>query len=214
MTAINPSYTSTIGDGLYSCGVAIGDGFNATTQKIKDIVTSPVGQVVIGIGLGVLMHQVYSPLTEKIINALGVTSIASDPFSDLGFGEKILLTPFVCLIGPAFEEILFREGLQGMLKHGFQSFYENQGFSDYAANIAARVTSVFFASVIFGLTHFSNAIVFWCNPVLFLPQVVACIIMGVMFGLARECSGDLILPISMHVGNNTLAWALHLSASL
>lgn len=60
--------------------------------------------------------------------------------------------------------------------------------------------------------HFSNALVFWCNPILFLPQVVAATIMGLMFGLAKEFTGDLYMPIGMHMGNNTLAWVAKMLA--
>jgi len=200
--------------GVHSFGVSAGEAFNATTQKIKDAVTSPVGQGVIGFGLGVGVHKIYGPLTEKIVKLLGVSTILPDPFSGLGLGCKILLTPFICVIGPILEEKMFRGDLQGALKNKLNSFYVNLGLSDSDANTASRVTSVFFASVIFGLIHFTNAIVFWCNPVLFLPQVVAATIMGLVFGLAKEFSGELHMPIGMHIGNNSLAWAQYIKASL
>ena len=200
--------------GVHSFGVSAGEAFNATTQKIKDAVTSPVGQGVIGFGLGVGVHKIYGPLTEKIVKLLGVSTILPDPFSGLGLGCKILLTPFICVIGPILEEKMFRGDLQGALKNKLNSFYVNLGLSDSDANTASRVTSVFFASVIFGIIHFTNAIVFWCNPVLFLPQVVAATIMGLVFGLAKEFSGELHMPIGMHIGNNSLAWAQYIKASL
>src|SRR3990170_5596683 len=200
--------------GVHSFGVSAGEAFNATTQKIKDAVTSPVGQGVIGFGLGVGVHKIYGPLTEKIVKLLGVSTILPDPFSGLSLGCKILLTPFICVIGPILEEKMFRGDLQGALKNKLNSFYVNLGLSDSDANTASRVTSVFFASVIFGLIHFTNAIVFWCNPVLFLPQVVAATIMGLVFGLAKEFSGELHMPIGMHIGNNSLAWAQYIKASL
>jgi membrane protease YdiL (CAAX protease family) len=109
---------------------------------------------------------------------------------------------------------MFRGDLQGALKDKLHSFYENIGFSNPDATIASRVTSVFFTSVIFGLLHFTNAIMFWCNPILFLPQVVAATTMGLMFSLAKEFSGELHMPIGMHIGNNTIAWAHCLKASL
>jgi len=212
---INPSYTiNTFLTAAHSFGVSVGDALNATAKKIKNALTSPVGQGLIGFGFGVCAHKIYEPLTEEIVKFLGVSTILPDPFSDLGLGCKILLTPFICVLGPYLEEKMFREDLQGMLKDKFKSFYVHRGFSDSGANTAACVTSVFFSSVIFGLTHFSNAIVFWCNPVLFLPQVVAATIMGLILGLAKEFSGELHMHFGFHIGNNTLAWAHYIKASL
>jgi membrane protease YdiL (CAAX protease family) len=208
ISSINLSCTtSTVLAGVHSFGISLGKTVNATTKKIKDAMTSPIGQGVVGFGLGLGMYQIYAPLTQKIITFLGTSTNFSDPFSDLGLVSKILLSPLVCIVGPVIEEISFRELLQGVLKDKLNTFYISLNFSDSAANTASRVTSVFFASVIFGLIHFSNALVFWCNPVLFLPQVVASTIMGLLFSLAREFSGELHMPIGMHIGNNTLAWA-------
>ena len=212
---VNTSYTTNAFlSGVRSFSVSVGDAFYTATQKIKDAVTSPVGQGVIGFGLGVGAHKIYGPLTDKIVKFLGVSTILPDPFSGLGLDCKILLTPFICVLGPILEEKIFRGDLQGMLKDKLKSFYVNRGFSDSGANTAARVTSVFFASVVFGFIHFTNAIVFWCNPVLFLPQVVSTTIMGLIFGLAKEFSGELHMPFGMHIGNNTLAWAHYIKASL
>jgi membrane protease YdiL (CAAX protease family) len=213
-TAIPTCTTSTILSGVDSFGVSVGDAFSATTQKIKDAVGSPVGQGVVGFGLGVGAHKIYGPLTEKIVKFFGVSAILPDPFMGLDLGFKILLTPFVCVMGPIVEEKVFRGDLQDVLKKKLNSFYMNLGFSESGSNTASRVTSVFFASLIFGLVHLTNAIVFWCNPVLFLPQVVAATIMGLVFGLAKEFSGQLHMPIGMHSGNNTLAWAYYIKTSL
>lgn len=199
----------TVASQLHSFGIAIENAFNATTKKIKEVVTSHIGQGVIGFGLGVGAHKIYEPLTERIIKALGLSAAnLPNPFSGFGLGSKILLAPFICVIGPILEEKIFRGDLQDLLKDKLKSFYTNRGFSDSAANTAARVTSVFFSSIIFGVIHFSNALCFWCNPVLFLPQVIAATLMGFIFGFAKEFSGELSLPIGMHIGNNTLAWIL------
>ena len=160
----------------------------------------------IGFGLGVGAHRIVVPLIEKIVKPLGI--ILVDP-SGPGPGLVLMipLTLFVCILGPIGEEKVCRGDLQSALKDKLESFYVNRGFSDSAANTAARATSVFFTSVIFGLGHFSNAIIFWCNPVLLLPTVVGATIMGLIFGLAKELSGELHMPIGMHMGANTLAWA-------
>jgi membrane protease YdiL (CAAX protease family) len=198
----------------HSFGAALENAFNITTKKIKDAVTSPISQGIVGFGLGLGVHRIYGPLTEKIVKALGISTIFSDPFSSLGLGHKILLMPLICILGPIIEEKIFRGCLQETLNDKLASFYVNRGFSASTAHTAARVTAVFFASVIFGFIHFTNAIAFWCNPILFLPQVVAATLMGLVFGLAKEFSGELHMPIGMHIGNNTLAWAQNIKAFL
>ncbi|MBS4167404.1 CPBP family intramembrane glutamic endopeptidase [Parachlamydia sp. AcF125] len=200
--------------GLYSCGVAAKDCFHATIQKIKKIVTSPFGQLAIGLGLGMCMPIIYAPLTGKIVKGLGVSTTLTDPFSELGLIDKIFLTPFVCILIPIGEEVTFREGLQGELKNKLESLYVALGLPKPAANSAARVTSIFFTSVIFGLMHFSNAAIFVCNPVVFLPQVVAAILMGIILGLAKEFTGEVYMPTSMHIGNNLLSWIRYIKMSL
>jgi membrane protease YdiL (CAAX protease family) len=115
---------------------------------------------------------------------------------------------------PIWEEQIFRGDIQETLKTKIKPFFASLGFLDSAANISARVMSVFFASVIFGIYHFSNAIIFLCNPIRFLPQVVAATIMGLMFGLAKEFSGGLLMPIGMHIGNNTSVWGWNLQKAL
>lgn len=207
----NSSYTrNPLCEGFHSFRVAAETTFNDTVPKIQDFVTSPIGKGMIGFGLGLGMHLAYGPITERILTALGYTiseSGAADPFMSMGLPSKIILMPLICIIGPVMEELQFRGGLQGYIKEALESFYRERGLSDSSANMAARVSSVFFSSIIFGLVHFTNAIVFWCNPVLFLPQVIAATVMGVIFGLAKELTGDLAMPIGMHIGNNTLAWA-------
>ena len=176
--------------------------YKAATTKARELFTSQITQAFLGFCLGLGMHKIYGPLTNRILSA----SVAPvDPFKAMHPIQKIVLAPFVCVIGPILEEKLFRGDLQGALKDKFESLYSNRYTSEKITNIAARATAIFFSSVIFGLSHFANALVFWCNPVLFLPQVVATTFMGFLFGLAKEVTGQLDLPIGMHIGNNTLA---------
>jgi membrane protease YdiL (CAAX protease family) len=210
LSCTNQPYTiKSVMAGLSSCGTVVKDGLNATSKKITDVLRTPVAKGVIGFGLGLCAYKVYSPITQKILQTLSRVTTASfaDPSKGLSLTTKFILAPFTCILGPIVEEVLFRGDLQGYLKNAFQSFYINRGISESKAVIAARVTSVFFTSVIFGLVHFSNALFLWSNPMIFLPQVVACTIMGFMFGAAKELSGGLSMPIGMHMGNNTIAMA-------
>lgn len=200
------SYQS-ISSELNEFGRNVEDVLHATIEKIKELISTRVGQWIIGLALGAAMCLIYSPLTEKIVQLLGFSANMPDPFAETGMIESILLTPFVCVIGPAMEEWQFRGAMQSALNKLFESMYLDWRVTDKQADILARITSVFFTSVVFGLVHFTNALVFDCNPILFLPQVIAATIMGLLFGAAKELTGNLDLPTSMHIGNNTLAWA-------
>ncbi len=184
-----------------------GDAIYSAVQKVKGLLTSFDAQLIIGFGLGLGIHKIYSPLTQTVISLLGFSPVLADPFGTLSLGWKVIMTPFVCFLIPLLEEQQFRGDLQEALADKLEPFYANQGCANPAANGAARITSLFFTAVIFGLAHFTNALFFWCNPTLFLPQVVAATIMGLLFGAAKELTGTLHLPIGMHMGNNTLAWS-------
>jgi membrane protease YdiL (CAAX protease family) len=182
-----------------------------TTKKIEDSATD-WGLGVVGFGLGLGMHKICMPLTERIVKAFGSAEVLlSDPFAGFGLWAKILLTPFVCIVGPILEEYVFRGDLQGALKDAFEPFFEKLGLEKTTANLAARITAVFFSSIVYGLVHFTNAIFFWCNPILFFPHVVYATLAGLILGLAKEAAGSLHLPIGMRIGNNTLAWAGYLA---
>ncbi len=184
----------------------------SATPKIADILASPltfpVVQSAIGAALGVAAHKFVWPLTERIMKLLSPSTILSGPFGSLSLTAKILKAPLVCVLGPVIEEVVFRGNLQEILKGKFASFFVGQGFSNSAALKAARVASVFFTAIIFGLAHFANALRYWCNPMFFLPQVVATTILGFMFGAAKELTGELHMSTAMHASHNAVVWTL------
>ena len=209
------SICNKIVNGFYSCGAPLRDACCTMAEKVKEMVTSPVavGQVVLGaVGWGVYGYPISTSLGEKVVAVWGMSDTFSDSFAEISPRMQILLSPFSCVVGPIIEECAFRGQLQEMLKDKFESFYTDQGFS--SADIAARVTSVFFTAIIFGLLHFSNALFFWRHPVFFLPQVVLAMFGGLISGLSQELSGGLYVPCGIHIANNTLTWAKHMSASL
>jgi len=183
---------------------------NCSSGRTCELINNDTTKTIVGLGLGAASHKVYTPLVERSITAFGIkTTNLADPFAAMSYSSKVLATPFVCVLGPIIEEVFFRGDLQNFLRETFESLFLSQGFSYGVANTAARITAVFFSSIIFGLVHFTNALVFMCNPILFLPQVIGATIMGLIFGAAAEISNDLNLPISMHIGNNTWAWFSH-----
>ncbi|MDF2549593.1 MAG: Metal-dependent rane protease, family [Chlamydiales bacterium] len=201
--------------GLHSFGVDLENAYHATAQKIKKVMAFPLVQWAIGLGLGACVHKVYSPLTIRALKVLvGGASIGQSPFIDLAQEGNFYDTFNVCVFIPALEELFFRGLLQGAFKIAFKYLYAKAGLSDLTANIASRVTAIFFASIAFGLYHFSNALSFGCHPIIFLPQVIVATIMGLILGLVYEFSGSLQMPIGLHMGNNIFVWARYSMASL
>lgn len=114
---------------LHSFKLEVENGLNETIQNIQDVVKSPIGQGVIGFGLGLGLHKIYGPLTQKLLGAVVFGSgVTPDPFRTLGFGSKLLMAPYVCVLAPILEELMFRGGLQEGLKIAFESFYTQLGF--------------------------------------------------------------------------------------
>lgn len=176
-------------------------------EKIKTY-SKEVFSSAVGVGsflLGGAYAVVNGAIVTKVIGAYGLKSI-SDPFRTMNLGCKLLAGPFICIMGPIMEEVVFREQLPEKMKTPLFECYKTLGFNESSAKTCARITSVFLSAILFGLVHFTNAIFFCCSPYLFLPQVIAATIAGFTFGLANELSGDLVVPCGMHIGNNTLAW--------
>lgn len=213
---LSPSYkTNAVLTGPHSFGASAKDAFNDTIPKIKEALTSPLAQEMFGFGLGVgLGLGFYRPLTGKIIKALGISTVPlTDPFRGLGLGCLTLLSHFMCVIYPMMYERQFRGDLQGTLKDKLNAFYLNRGFSASNANISSRLTSIFFTSIISNLIYVPLGMMIWGIPPLFLPILVADTLMGLIYGLAKEFSGELHLPIGMHMGFNTLVWTNYLKQS-
>lgn len=207
MASISTDYSNNaFYEGMQFFGIAAENTFNETTEKVKAFMVTPEGQFIIGLGIGIAI-PLAGLLIEHTFQSYGTTASTPDPFQDLGLGYKIALSPFVGIIGPILEELQFRGWLQDKLTEFFKGVY---GFSEDDSNLAARITSVFFTSVIFGLVHFSNAIVFQCDPMLFLPQVIFATIMGFALGTAKELTGGLSMPCGMHIGNNSMVWTTYL----
>lgn len=199
---------------FHSPAVTVSADLSNPIQKIKNIVSDPqFYQVFIGFAIGLAMPYALGamyPYINQLTRLAGIPldSIPQDPLHGMSRIGKIALAPLVCISGPIIEEYLFRGKLQESLKIRFEGFYSRCGMTEEAAQLSARISTIFFSSILFGLVHFSNALDFWCNPILFLPQVVMASIMGIAFGIAKECTNNLYLPTGMHIGNNTLAWAM------
>jgi membrane protease YdiL (CAAX protease family) len=201
---------ATFYDDLRTYSQSIKTALSETAQKIQEFLQTPGGKFFIGLGLGAVGLLICGPLSSRIVTPFIDLATFADPFTALPTGVKILLAPLICLVGPICEEYEFREGLQNALKAAFQEIFSTMGMTPNNAVLASRISAIFFGSVIFGLVHFTNALVFWCNPIVFLPQVVFATMFGLCLGLVKEMSGDLTMPMAMHICNNTIAWGFAL----
>ena len=84
---------------------------------------------------------------------------------------------FICLIGPIMEEIISRGAIQGFL------------LRQSVAPKYAIVTS----ALIFGITHMNPA------------QIPIATIVGLMLGIIYWKTGSLILPMFIHIANNSMS---------
>ncbi|WP_420421158.1 CPBP family intramembrane glutamic endopeptidase [Simkania sp.] len=181
------------------------DAVYAYAEIGKDAMSSLRGRV--GFVLGAAIPLVSIPLLNRMVKAWNLPTY--DPFANLNLGVKVLITPFVCVIGPIMEEQVFRQDLKDKMIGNIEKSYLDWGLSKVDANFAARTTTIFYTSVIFGLVHFSNSLCFFCNPIYFLPQVIFATVAGFVFGVAEDFGG-LEFPIGLHIGNNTSAWVHYL----
>jgi membrane protease YdiL (CAAX protease family) len=199
----------------------IGENLRELAQRIHEAVAQSfalkllVGSA-LGIGLGLFTCNV---LTAPLLNWMfGAPSpgqfVSSDPFANLDFASKVLLFVPACLLAPVEEELLFRGGVHEAIK-GTSLFSDL--FSEETARKVALVAAIILGSILFGLIHFSNALVMKGTPIQFLPQVINATFLGVGLAVAKEICpeswhtsvydfGSLQLPIYMHFGNNLMAW--------
>lgn len=184
----------------------IEDSFKSTVQKVKDFIASPAGQTLIGVQMGIMIGIFSGALTEKVFTALDIP-IPADPLGSLNLTSLVILSPYICLIRPLSEEQMLRGSLHDYLKESFESFYVHLDCSPETAKTASRISAIFFGSIIFGIYHLSNALVFLCNPMNFLPQAVAATFMGLFLGIAKEVTGELYLSNGMRVANNSFITA-------
>ncbi|GAB4233328.1 MAG: hypothetical protein Tsb0021_12290 [Chlamydiales bacterium] len=170
---------------------------------------------ILGFSIGMVLPPFIVVLAKFTIRLLRISENDS-PFSytQITLKEKLRLAPDICLIGPIVEEVLFRGIVQSGIKKIFIFSCRRLGCAETKAAKVSRITTLFLTSTLFGVSHLSNARAFRCHPSVFLPQVIGSCFYGLIFGLAKEWSGGLAMPIGMHVGNNSLVWSANILVSL
>ncbi|MEO0478664.1 MAG: CPBP family intramembrane glutamic endopeptidase [Planctomycetota bacterium] len=149
---------------------------------------SPIRTAVIGyaiilplwLGLGALSISAARYLQLEVPARTDLLEFLS---GDVGGSSWILVAIQVVIVGPLFEEFLFRKFLL-------------DGLREWTGNVRALITS----SVLFGLMHFDAG--FHAVPPL--------IFLGLAFGILRMKSGGLLAPILAHSLHNAvmIAWVV------
>lgn len=192
---------------------ALDKDYDGTIQKVTDWATSPsgLGKTLLGVGIGLVASRICTHLTENILDVWNLSaSSLKHPFYGLSLTTKLTLAPLVCLIGPIAQELLFRWEVEGNCEKLFITGLISLGFSDEATAAICRLATIFFSSVLFGLAHFTPALIFWCNPALFVPQFIAATLMGIFLSAAKELSQGLYVPIGMNIGSKALSFGQQL----
>lgn len=179
-------------------------------EKVKAAVSSSTGKFMIGALISYPTVLLCTPICDAIFSYFGGVDPASRDFiiNDIKKMSKSEVAYFSCesvLFAPFLEEFLFRELLQDKLKEKFCEFYTAFGLSKERAIMASRISTVFATAIIFGLSHFSNALVNNCNYQMVLPQIVWATMIGILLSASKELTDSIIMPIGIHFGNNLLA---------
>lgn len=164
-------------------------------------------QGVIGFGLGICLYEVIRPLTEKSIRWLGYDIDKNVYTKHLFF--TILIAPLAVVIAPAMEEVFYRHQLFEGIKVKLWNQLISVGCQSTLALLVSQIGTLVLTSLIFGVAHFSNALLFLSNPANCLPQVIAASFMGFPLGIAKGVSG-LRMAIGMHAGYNSTSLALNI----
>lgn len=122
--------------------------------------------------------QLFAAGLEQLCKATGLKITAPDLPMTGGTAANIVLFAYVCVLGPIFEETLFR----GMIL---------QSLRPWGDRLAVVVSAV-----LFGLTHLN------------LYQGVPAVLLGLVFGLIAVRAGSVIPSAVLHIAYNSLTMIL------
>lgn len=164
-------------------------------RKVDRFFRTEAGQLCLGMMMGFSLPFLFSGISKRILDAFCITVFS---FKKPGIRDVIFSSSYLIVITPILEEAFFRGFLQEKLKRVFTELFSSRFFG--------KVAAVFFTAVLFGLAHFLDAALSCGNMYLLIPKVIYTTIVGLTFGIAKECSG-LHLATGMHMGNNMIAWS-------
>lgn len=175
-------------------------------EALISVITTSQG--FFGFGLGIALYQIIKPLIMKSLEWLGHKKLA-DSFNNKyfyvlasDFIPLIIIAPLAIMIAPVVEEVIFREHIFEIIKSKLYDCLAIIGCCRPLALLAARIGTLFFSSILFGLVHFSNALFFLRRPFDFLPQVIGASYVALPLGLLKEATGTVTMAIGAHCGYN------------
>lgn len=188
MSAVGFNYTSPIS--CFNCD-SIRDTFDCSDDTLDKIKKIALGAIVfiasipvlklIERGVEALLDKFKIVLTEEQEVIQVWRSLGNMPM--IGVVLQVALLAYIVILGPILEEYIFRDLL-----------YCESGQSDTFCTQVFRVVSNGF---LFGLCHLSPY-QGWTN----LPIFAITFVLGCIFAILREISGDIIAPTIAHILNN------------
>lgn len=181
---------------------------------IPDICPPEVSENVKKVALGTLTFAVSFPIIDwaerSLINFMEYcnfdlsepqeimqlwNAINELPYKILCVLAKTLLLAYITIIGPIVEEFIFRESLHTGLKECFND----------PDSLVNKVLRILFNGVLFGACHLSPY-QGWMN----LPIFLLTALLGCIFAMLRECTGDITASSIAHILHNSTVMTLFL----
>ncbi len=137
--------------------------------------TKTGGKMTAIIALAALTGIVACDLLEE---QLDLPNILEDTFT--GMSSVSIGMAFIAIVGPVFEEFIFREGVEGnMLRGGCKPW-----------------TAIIVSAVVFGIIHMNPA------------QIPFAFLVGLLLGVIYYKTGNIVLTTIIHIINNSVAVTL------
>jgi membrane protease YdiL (CAAX protease family) len=155
-------------------------------------IVSGVGLYFVKYPVEVLAVQVAKTLQLTTVSPLIMLKTWKHFVTDRTHGAYIKLSVAVNLIDPVMEELIFRGAIQSTVKYAA---------SAVMSPVCASVFSIGATSTLFVLPHH------WFNGKAYNKSIsnfvtTLHLVNGVFFGLAKELTGNVIAPMSLHVFHN------------
>jgi membrane protease YdiL (CAAX protease family) len=145
--------------------------------------------VIFGFALGALLFSVVF-LIEKALGWVTIIEVfknEKDVYRNIPFAVTLIVGLFACAAMILWEELLFR----GYLMKNLSECFNTKRLGAKGAVILAFISS----SILFGFIHSTN-------PNITLIGVINLVILGIFFGLPYLLTGELAIPIALHISWN------------
>jgi membrane protease YdiL (CAAX protease family) len=167
---------------------------------VQENILKPIAVGVIGGTCEVAVELLF----QKSLFSMGFEkALVGDPAAIALYEAEYMSDPLGSIvIGPIFEELLFRVFIQDAFEQFARLILPDIDVTCFSSQIKlATLVSIIGSSILFGLAHLSNGIG--------LLQPILCVMAGITFGLLNHFYG-LPAPISAHMTNNAIAYLFNI----